>query len=669
MAHEYALRIIGQLPDTWIFWIRANTKIQFVQDYLGMASCLNLTRSGSSPASVEDISQCLKYSNFGNWLMIVDNVDDCEILDGEMPVVDLIPDNPRGSVIYTTRSKGIAARLTSIDNIISVGNLEPNEARDLFCVNLGLKYSEIRETDQVSIAELLRSLNYLPLAICHAGSYMSSQQIDSSDYLKVFNMSEDAKANLLDDDDFPQAAMRFGPVLRTLAISLEHISKLNSRAAELLSFMACVAPKGIPRSLLPAANDASCTTMHSFLKAMGLLKSYCLISSDNDNQTFDMHNLVHLATRRWLRSKNEFQCWIQKALLSLFDHFPNAPSYESANLSECARYLPCAESVLGHEEFPSKFDEPRCLLGHRCAQYLRITGRCGHAEWFSTISADLSAAAFGKDDHDHFTKQEDHATVLRQNGRFAAAIKIERAVLADRRRILGANHGDTFSSLNNLGLSLLGLGQYSEAEDLHRRALNGWRDKLGEDDSHTLASLNNLSLSLERQGKFPEAERLARHAVFIKLKIYRRENLSTLLSLSNLALCLQEQKKFDEAQELHAEVLRNRERQLGEHHPQTLNSKQGLIRSMVGKGQFERTESIARNHLALTSDILGSQHDQTLWMTYYLATILLRLGKHEEAETYAREGFEARRKALGIEHKDTKTCENLLYDVLDRMKG
>jgi tetratricopeptide (TPR) repeat protein len=668
MAYEYAMRITKRVPETWIFWIQANTKLQFVEDYLGMASCLNLTGTGASPASVEDVSQCLRHSNFGNWVMIVDNFDDGEILDGKRPVVDLIPDNAKGSVIFTTRSKGVAARLTSVDNIIPVGNLEPNEARDLFCLNLGLTYTELRETDQASVAELLRSLNYLPLAICHAGSYMSGQQIEISEYLQAFNTSEDAKVLLLDDEDFPQAPMRVRPVLRTLAISLDHILKIDSKAADLLSFMACLAPKSIPRSLLPTANDADCMATHSFLKAVGLLRGYGLIGSDNDNHTFDMHAVVHLATRTWLRSRNEFQCWIQKALLSVFKRFPNAPSYESDNLSECARYLPPAEAVLGHKEFPPEYDRPRCLLAHRCSQYLQITGRYGHAEWFSMISADLSAAAFGEDDPDHFTKQEDHATILRQNGDFVAAIRIERAVLSNRQRILGAKHRDTFSSLNNLGLSLHGLGQYSEAEDLHRRALNGRRETLDQEDYHTLASLNNLSLSLERQKNFSEAEGLARNAVSLKRNIYGRESLSTLLSVSNLAICLQEQEKFDEAHELHAEVLRSRERQLGKHHPQTLSAKQGLIGSMVGQGQFERTERMARDHLTLTTNVLGPQHDQTLWMAYYLASILLKLGKSEEAEIFAREAFVARRKVLGIDHSDTKTCEELLDKALDQIK-
>jgi len=666
-AYEYTLQIIKQLPDTWILWIRADTKLQFEQDYLGMASILSPTGTGTYPASFEDVLQCLRHSQFGNWVMIVDNIDDEELLGGERPIMDLIPQNPKGSVIFTTRSKGIATRLTSVDNIISVGNLEPSEAQDLFCANLGLNHTGIRETDKLSIAELLRSLNYLPLAICHAGSCMSSQQIEISEYLQVFNTSEDAKILLL-NEDFPQVPMRVEPVLRTFAISLDHISKINSRATEIISFIACLAPKNIPRSLLPAAYDTDCLTARSFIRAVGLLRGYHLIESDNDSQMFEMHAVVHLATRMWLKSRDEFQYWIQNALSSVFNHFPNSPSYESDNLSQCARYLPAAEAVLSNEEFPPKCDSPRCLLAYRCSKYLQITGRYGQAMWFSTVSADLSATALGKQNPDHFAKQEHHATILRQNGDFTSAISIERDILATRQRVLGDADKDVFSSFNNLGLSLHGIGQYAEAEDCHRRALRGWRDLLGESDLYTLAGLNNLSLSLQGQKKYSEAEIHFRDAISLKRRRYGREHLSTLLSISNLAICFESQERFDEAHELHAEVLRGREMLLDKHHPQILSARQGLIGSMIGQDQFERAEKMARDHLDLTDDVLGSQHDQTIWMAYYLASILLKLGKLEEAETYARRAFESRRKHLGIEHSDTKSCEKLLDDALDKIK-
>lgn len=667
LAYQYATQINRALPETWVFWIQADTKLQFLQDYLGIASYLKLKGTGESPVSIQDVSQCLQDSRSGDWIMVVDNVDDNSIMDGEQPLLNFIPANPKGSIIFTTRSRRVAASLVAAHNIILINGPNSDEARDIFCQKAGLTYSKLCETDQASVAELMRSLNYLPLAICHAGSFISGQQIAISEYLERFNTSDDAKALLLDDETFPQGPVRASPVLLTLSISLDHLWKIDALAGDLLSFIACVGPRNVPRLLLPNAIDHDGGISAIFLKTSGLLRAHCLITADTNSQTFDIHALVRLAARRWLKSRNEFRYWIQKALIAVFGRFPDAPSLESNNLLLCAQYLPHARAVLEQREFPPEFDQPRCLLAHRCSRYLQITGCYNDAEWFSMLSADLSGSVFGIDNADHFTKQEDHGTVLWRNGKFAAATRLQRTVLENRQKVLG-EHKDTLSSMNNLGLSLQGLGEYAEAECLHRRALEGRQKKLGEEHPHTLASLNNLSLVLEKEGKYSEAETYARKVAKLKRKVFGRENLSTLLSVSALAICLQKQGKYSEVEELHREVLRSRERQLGKEHPLTLNAKLGLIGTLANGGQYARTEKMARDHLALIIKVLGPHHLQSLLMAHNLAFILLKLRKNEEAEKFARESFMARKAVLGVEHTDTKASEQLLDDILDAIK-
>jgi tetratricopeptide (TPR) repeat protein len=599
--------------------------------------------------------------------MIVDNVDDSEILEGDEPAVDLIPRNAKGSVIFTTRNRTIAVRLVPADNIILVDDPDPDEARDLFCHTAGLTYSELCETDQDSVVKLLQALNHLPLAICHAGAFISGQQVAISEYLDMFSANEDGKALLLDDESFPQGPVRAQPVLLSLSISLDRLLQIDTLAGELLSFIACVGPRKVPRLLLRRATDPDGVISATFLKASGLLRAHCLLTADSDNQTFNMHAIVHLATRRWLRSRNELCHWMQKALMAVFECFPSAPSLEFENLSSCAQYLQHAQAVLEYKMYPTKFDLPRCLLAHRCSQYLQITGCYNDAELFSRLSADLSGLAFGFDSPAHCTKQEDHGTVLWRNGKFAAAIQLHKTILETRQRILG-EHRDTFSSLNNLALSLQGVGKYAEAEHLHRLALHGREQILGEEHPHTLASLNNISLVLENQKKYQEGEIYARRAIALKQKVYGRENLATLLSVLILAICLQKQGKFYEAKGLYGEVLRSRERQLSEQHLLILNAKLGLIGTLADEGQFTRTEKMAHDHLARMTYVLGRQHLQTLLMAHNLAFILLKLGKNEDAEIHAREAFMTRKKVLGAEHSDTKASEKLLDGILDAIK-
>jgi Tfp pilus assembly protein PilF len=53
-------------------------------------------------------------------------------------------------------------------------------------------------------------------------------------------------------------------------------------------------------------------------------------------------------------------------------------------------------------------------------------------------------------------------------------------------------------------------GKYEEAEAMHRRALEGREKVLGPEHPETITSVNNLGSMLERQSKYEEAEAMHR---------------------------------------------------------------------------------------------------------------------------------------------------------------
>ncbi len=79
-------------------------------------------------------------------------------------------------------------------------------------------------------------------------------------------------------------------------------------------------------------------------------------------------------------------------------------------------------------------------------------------------------------------------------------------VLTDRDRVLGKDHPNTLTSLNNLAALLKSKGKPADAEPLYRRALEGRQKLLGDEHPNTLSSLNNLAHLLRDQGKNKEAE-------------------------------------------------------------------------------------------------------------------------------------------------------------------
>ena len=82
-------------------------------------------------------------------------------------------------------------------------------------------------------------------------------------------------------------------------------------------------------------------------KALGILKAFSLISANEADNTFDIHRLVHLATRNWLRKSGEFDKWAISCLKIMVEEFPSG---EYGTLDTCDLYLPHTNAALSHKQ-------------------------------------------------------------------------------------------------------------------------------------------------------------------------------------------------------------------------------------------------------------------------------------------------------------------------------
>jgi hypothetical protein len=63
--------------------------------------------------------------------------------------------------------------------------------------------------------------------------------------------------------------------------------------------------------------------------------------------------------------------------------------------------------------------------------------------------------------------------------------------------VLGKDHPDTLTTMNNLAISLDRQGKYTEAEAMHRQTLQLRETLLGKGHPDTLRSMNDLAISLD----------------------------------------------------------------------------------------------------------------------------------------------------------------------------
>ena len=101
------------------------------------------------------------------------------------------------------------------------------------------------------------------------------------------------------------------------------------------------------------------------------------------------------------------------------------------------------------------------------------------------------------------------ADLYRAIGQYPAALPLQESALATRRRVLGEEHPDTITSINNMGVLLQSQGKLAEAEPYYRDALEKSRRVLGEEHPNTIISVS-LMLRLKLDQRAPrEALKLA----------------------------------------------------------------------------------------------------------------------------------------------------------------
>jgi tetratricopeptide (TPR) repeat protein len=135
---------------------------------------------------------------------------------------------------------------------------------------------------------------------------------------------------------------------------------------------------------------------------------------------------------------------------------------------------------------------------------------------------------------------------LYQQGKYNEAILLAEKALAIFKKVLGENHFDVATSLNNLALLYGFQGRYNEAEPLYKEALAIYKVQLGDNHSSTATSINNLALLYQSQGRYSEAEPLYKQAVAIWKKQLGDNHPDTAKSLNNLALLYQSQGRYSE---------------------------------------------------------------------------------------------------------------------------
>lgn len=640
------------------------------------------------------VQSWLNDPNKGKWVLVLDNVDDAEFLDARCcrsnkgkRHVDYLPTCSHGSMIVTSRNTEVARGLVDDDDTISLSSMTEEAALTLLKSRVG----QVTNSELEDASELMTALEYMPLAIAQAGSFIKRRApvFSIRKYLSDLKKSDKSKARLLSADirELRRDREAKSSILSTWQISFEHILQFRSSAADMLSLMSFFDNQGIPDFLLQSAwrvsktdhettsDDASGGSPGGHLEFdsqsdsdfetdfdadVDLLRGYDLLSVSPNGGSYEMHRLVQLATQKWLESGGRYGALAAQAVRGLDVTLPYG-NYGEWEI--CQVLYPHTKSVLetNLETRQARLDSASVAL--KTGWFMLQMSSADEAEHFMRTSFKIRKELLGRRKADTLESQNGLASALCKQGKHSLAEKVYKTLLTTQHKLFGRNPIYLIYS-TNLAQTLRSQYKYDEAEKLYRDIMQAREDNFGQQDPLVVGSMAGLADVLSHQGKFEDAEKLLRRVLEWREKKLGRDDPKTLWSVAILGFSLMSQGKYDEAEGMMYHALELREMVLGKDHPDTLASLRGCSMLRRRQGRYEEAEGVAWRALVASDSRYGIGHVETVESLGVLAPPLRFQRKDEVAERICRLLYEGQRRLNGEDHPDTLIDAYNLAQVL-----
>ncbi|KAH6887544.1 P-loop containing nucleoside triphosphate hydrolase protein [Thelonectria olida] len=678
LAIEFAYQLRDQTKvqgdPSWVFWVHAGTIPRVEKAFKEIANAMKIAGRDQPDVDIMDlVCRTLSDETKGRWCMIVDSADDVDVFFGERieghPLHTYLPQSRNGSILVTTRNRKLASGLVDDpEATISVGEMTESEALRLLEGKIGSKVPQ-PETD--AAMELIKLLDLIPLAISQAGSYIQQRgpRMSITEYLHQFRRSEDDRCRLLEEGstDLRREGGASNSVLTTWQISFDHIRSRRPSAADLLSLMSFFDCQGIPELVLrPHAQSrvedqsqsnnqprskkhkwvrladrfsrfrlkkreidksddietrsiSDETLGHEFEADILILRQFCFIVTNTEENTFGMHGLVQLSTRWWLKAQNEIPRFQSVYINRMSTAFPAGDLYE--HWGTCRVLFPHLEAGIG----------------------LEVPVKELQKKWAGVL---LSGGRYA-DSQGHYTKAE----------------KMVGNAMLIYETVCGGEHDDRLECISWVGTILLKKGDYKKTEELFVQLLDTRRKILGDDNYKTLEVMQELGWVFQKQGRWKEAQELFEKVLERCKEMRGVDHLDTLVVMENLCRVLSKQGWWQDAEELQIQVLDGRKKALGEEHPETLTAAGELASILTLQGRWDESEELETKVLEISRRILGKEHPDTLDSMDNLANVYLKQKRWKEAETLLVQVVETSKRTHGTEHPDTLASMNNLAHV------
>ncbi|KAK0379361.1 hypothetical protein CLIM01_03287 [Colletotrichum limetticola] len=733
LAYAYWLHEIS--PEVSVFWVHASNRQRFRQAFTSIAQVCGIPGyDGKKADTLLLVKQWLESEKSGSWLLIIDNADDKETfftdsgedgvgidvpgLASEGGLGHFIPDCLHGSILITTRDMQTGLRMTAGTPPIKVDEMIDPEAVQL--LQSLLPNHKFSSSEAITLAS---RLEHLPLALAQAASFILKNFLSINDYVQILDKSDSSLVRQLSepfasigrDSKTPHA------LTATWLISFRQIEQRYPLAGNLLSFMSMFDRQAIPKDFLTdycyeqlrnksdsvatagagsdagsdsgsdSGSEADSETTLEVTNALGILQAFSFISQAS-NDTYDMHRLVHLVTRKRLLQVSKVQSFSSEALKMMARAFPFG-NFE--NRLVCLAYLPHALTLLSRSNPQSA--KARIQTGellYNVAGYFDYQGQYSDAEKYLTRALELQKAVFGQDHPATLETMSALASANISQDRLEEAVELLLPTLEAQKRLLRGNHrqalytrrqlaranlkqnrreeaekmyletlemcevdgGDEWEALAALdGLSVVYFeqGRYGEVEQLQLRLLEGNRKTKGEDSEATLSTMIMLGITYTTQGRLREAEQMFSQALSRSRTLMGEDHYSTVRLMVYLGHVHAKQGRLVEAEESLLKALDIQRSTEGEEHKRAARSMGDLGVLYFDQNRLVEAEELQQRALKVLRKVSGDEHNNTLRQENNLAWTWWYQGRKEEAIQLMRKCAKSRECVLGRDHKHT----------------
>ena len=644
IAIEYAYRYCEAYQA--ILWTTAETADALISDFVRIASLLQLPEK-DNPARqlvVEGVKQWL--GSTSGWLLIIDNVDDPNLLDG------FLPHEGQGHILLTGRDQEVGTRTTTL----SVKKMGEEDGATLLLRRAKLipeqgGLDEARENDREQAREIAEEMDGHPLALDQAGAYIAEARCTLHAYFELYQKYRD---KLLHE----RGRRHFGhpySLAATILLSFERVKQVNPVAANLLRMCAFLHSDDIPEEFFTVDNprpgspyDPVAANDFLLRGAIRELVKYSSVQYRLESRTVSLHRLVQAVLKDQMN--DDMQCYWAEYVVWILAR--TLSRLELGAWNEYQRYISHAIVCIEHIDRWEIFHASTVCFITFVGAYLCEIASYSQAEPICLRALHLAQEILEPENDFTIMSLNNVAMLYERWGNYEKAeYYYLEAVVASLQKPdpITLAIADIFNNLARLDLLR---GEYSDAELFAEQALIIRKDLSGPNAPEVADSLGMLAEIYSNQREYQLAEPLLQQALAIREREQEADPLGLALTLNSFIGFYTIQGRHNEAKPYCQRVLQITERERGPKHPDVAIICNNIAEVYRHLGEVSQAEDHCKRALAIFEEVYGPRSVQMIPTLSILAATYQKQGRLSEAEILYKRALALTEEMLGPEHPD-----------------